>query len=152
MPRSTDTRGDALKLLQARFERGSGLDKAISQGAPDGTDTDASLDPSPGQTITGFNLAVDSPTGTGGHTDARLIQGVDNGEWTQNSMVFEEAKIPDASAAQFTLTPLGADSNIVLKFSQDDVPSDILEVGQFEKAFSLPLADGRRIVSRQTLS
>ena len=138
VPRSTDTRDDALKLLQARFEQGS-LDTSIltAQSDPDFPEFLDSLHDN--ETITGFNLAVDTPTGTGGHTDARLTQGVRNGE-NRNSMVFEEAKIPDANAAQFTLTPLGADSNVVLKFSQDDVPSDILGVEQFKKAFSLPAA------------
>ena len=74
-----------------------------------------------------------------------LVQGVRllvDGESTllTTYLIFEEAKIPDATAeTAFKITPtLGGSSNIILKFSNDDVPSDILNPDQFKKAFRLP--------------
>jgi hypothetical protein len=63
-----------------------------------------------------------------------------------NDLVFKEAQIADPQAANFKITSLGQASSVVLKFSQDDIPSDILDRNQFVKAFGL--ADDPRIVPR----
>ena len=53
-------------------------------------------------------------------------------------IIFPEARIPDASAkTAFKITPTSAgSSNIILKFSNQDIPSDILTSSQFTDAFS----------------
>jgi hypothetical protein len=51
-------------------------------------------------------------------------------------VVFKEAQIANSQAANFKITSLGSAGSVVLKFSQDDIPSDILDRNQFTKLFS----------------
>jgi hypothetical protein len=72
----------------------------------------------------------DSPPG--------LVQGVAPGHAGGfTNLVFKEARIADSQAANFKISSLGETSSVVLKFSQAEIPSDILNMDQFNQAFHL---------------
>jgi hypothetical protein len=74
---------------------------------------------------------VQGVSGVGGPEDGQLNRGFAN-------VVFKEAQIAGPQAANFKITSLGQKSSVALKFSQDDIPSDILNGDQFIKAFTAP--------------
>ena len=51
-------------------------------------------------------------------------------------LIFQEVKLTNKNAAKFLISPLSEKSKITLKFSHDDVPSDILTGVEFKRAFT----------------
>jgi hypothetical protein len=89
------------------------------------------------------NIAADRIVG--------LVQGaqrIDHGNLNGfTNVVFKEAQIVDPQAANFKITSLGQNSSVLLKFSQDVIPSDILDRNQFNSLFVSP---GGQIVGLDT--
>ena len=84
-------------------------------------------------------------TGNGGLVQGANLTGNDAGEPRISYTIFPEARIPDAMATTpLKITPLypsnipqteRKSAKIILKFSNQDIPSDLLESSQFKERF-----------------